>query len=288
MNSAEFGFIAAFLKERSGLIITSDKIYLLETRLTSILREYGLASLSTLTEALRQPGSQAMKDKVVDAMTTNETSFFRDSHPFDNLRKSIIPGLIERRAASRSLRIWSAACSTGQEPYSLAMILKDHFPILGGWKVEIVATDISPSVLERAREGVYSTFEVQRGMPIQMLIRHFDQVDQQWKIKRELRQAITFRPANLLEDISVLGTFDIVLCRNVLIYFDQPTKTRILNAIARRTAPDGALLLGGAESVFGLSDAFVSHPALKGVYAHASVPKTAAPARTALPLTAAS
>ncbi len=288
MTSADFAFIAAFLKERSGLIITSDKIYLLETRLTPILREYGLASLSTLTEALRQPGSHAMKDKVVDAMTTNETSFFRDSHPFDNLRKSIIPGLIERRATSRSLRIWSAACSTGQEPYSLAMLLKDHFPILGGWKVEIVATDISPSVLERAREGVYSTFEVQRGMPIQMLIRHFDQVDQQWKIKHELRQAITFRPANLLEDISALGTFDIVLCRNVLIYFDQPTKTRILNAIARRTAPDGALLLGGAESVFGRCEGVVSHPVLKGVYGHANASKAAAPARTALPLTAAS
>jgi chemotaxis protein methyltransferase CheR len=268
MTGADFTFIATFLKERSGLIITPDKLYLLETRLTPILRERGLSGLPALMDLLRQPGASAVKDKVVDAMTTNETSFFRDSHPFDALRKSIIPGLIERRAATRSLRIWSAACSTGQEPYSLAMTLKDHFPVLGGWKVEIIATDLSPSVLERAREGLYSTFEVQRGMPIQMLVRHFDQCEPAWQVKRELRQMVTFRPLNLLEDFSVLGTFDVVLCRNVLIYFDQPTKTRVLNAIARRIAPDGALLLGGAESVFGLCDAFAGVPGLKGVYGH--------------------
>jgi chemotaxis protein methyltransferase CheR len=288
MTSADFAFIAAFLKERSGLIITTDKMYLLETRLASILRDNGLSGLPALIDKLRQAGPSAVKDKVVDAMTTNETSFFRDSHPFDTMRKSLLPGLLERRAAARSLRIWSAACSTGQEPYSLAMTLKDHFPVLNGWKVEIVATDLSPSVLERAREGVYSTFEVQRGMPIQMLIKHFDQVGTNWKIKRELGQAITFRPLNLLEDFSSLGMFDIVLCRNVLIYFDQPTKTRILNAIARRIAPDGALLLGGAESVFGLCDAFAGLPGLKGVYGHAKQIKSTPPAWPQMPLTAAS
>jgi len=165
MTGADFAFIAQFLKERSGLIITQDKMYLLETRLASILRDNCLSGLSQLAEMLRQPGMAKVKDQVVDAMTTNETSFFRDNHPFDALRKSVIPGLIERRAASRSIRIWSAACSTGQEPYSLAMMLKDSFPILGNWKVEIVATDLSPSVLDRAREGIYSTFEVQRACP---------------------------------------------------------------------------------------------------------------------------
>jgi len=154
MTGADFAFIAGLLKERSGLIITADKLYLLETRLAFLLREYSLAGLPALAELLRQPGAQALRDRVVDAMTTNETSFFRDNHPFDTLRKTVLPGLIERRAASRSLRIWSAACSTGQEPYSLAMVLKDHFHILAGWRVEIVATDISPSVLERAREGL--------------------------------------------------------------------------------------------------------------------------------------
>jgi len=263
-------------------------MYLLETRLTSILRDNNLSNLTALVELLRQPGATKVKDQVVDAMTTNETSFFRDNHPFEALRKSVIPGLIERRAATRSLRIWSAACSTGQEPYSLAMMLKDNFPVLGGWKVEIVATDLSPSVLDRAREGIYSTFEVQRGLPIQMLVRHFDQQEPNWQIKRELRQTITFRALNLLEDFSVLGQFDVVLCRNVLIYFDQPTKTRILGAIARRIVPDGFLLLGGAESVFGLSDAFAGLTELKGVYGHAKQVKAAPTLRPPLPLTAAS
>ena len=287
MTGADFAFVAAFLKQRSGLIITQDKIYLLETRLAAILRDNNLDSLAALVDVLRQPGAASVKDQVVDAMTTNETSFFRDNHPFDALRKSVIPGLIERRAATRCLRIWSAACSTGQEPYSLAMMLKDSFPILGGWKVEIVATDLSPSVLDRACEGIYSTFEVQRGMPIQMLVRHFDQQEPNWRIKPELRQMVSFRPLNLLEDFSVLGQFDVVLCRNVLIYFDQPTKTRILAAIAKRIAADGVLLLGGAESVFGLSDAFSGLAGLKGVYGHAKPTKPAA-LRPSLPLTAVS
>jgi len=288
MTGTDFAFIAQFLKERSGLIITQDKMYLLETRLASILRDNNLSGLSGLVEMLRAPGATKVKDQVVDAMTTNETSFFRDNNPFDALRKSVIPGLIERRAATRSLRIWSAACSTGQEPYSLAMMLRDSFPVLGGWKVEIVATDLSPSVLERAREGVYSTFEVQRGLPIQMLVRHFDQQEPNWQIKPELRRMVSFRALNLLEDFSALGQFDVVLCRNVLIYFDQPTKTRILGAIARRILPDGALLLGGAESVFGLTDAFAGVAGLKGVYGHAKQTKPAAAWPVLSPLTAAS
>jgi chemotaxis protein methyltransferase CheR len=269
MTGNDFTFIAALLKSRSGLIINEEKTYLLETRLSAMMRELGQKDLSGLIELLRQPTSEALRDRVVDAMTTNETSFFRDNHPFETMRKTVLPGLIERRAASRSLRIWSAACSTGQEPYSLAMIIKDHFPILAGWRLEIVATDISPSVLNRARSGVYSTFEVQRGLPIQMLVRHFDQVGNDWRIKQELKRNISFRPANLLEDFSVLGMFDVVLCRNVLIYFDQDTKTRILRAIARNMATDGALLLGGAESVFGICDALAGLPGLKGVYSHA-------------------
>jgi chemotaxis protein methyltransferase CheR len=269
MTGNDFAFIAGLLKNRSGLIITEDKTYLLETRLSAMMREQDLKDLSALIDLLRQPASEALRDRVVDAMTTNETSFFRDNHPFETMRKTVLPGLIERRAASRSLRIWSAACSTGQEPYSLAMIIKDHFPILSGWRLEIVATDISPSVLTRARSGVYSTFEVQRGLPIQMLVRHFDQVGNDWRIKEELKRNISFRPANLLEDFSSLGMFDVVLCRNVLIYFDQDTKTRILRAIAKNMATDGALLLGGAESVFGICDALAGLPGLKGVYSHA-------------------
>ncbi|MBS0282532.1 MAG: protein-glutamate O-methyltransferase CheR [Proteobacteria bacterium] len=273
MSSKDFSVIASFLKDRSGLIISEDKTYLLETRLSAILREHKVAGLSGLADILRQPGPHAVKDKVVDAMTTNETSFFRDNHPFETLRQSLIPRLIERRAGSRSLRIWSAACSTGQEPYSLAMMMKDNFPILAGWRIEIIATDLSPTVLDRARTGLYSTFEVQRGLPIQMLVRHFDQEEPNWRIKPEIRRTVAFRPLNLLEDFSSLGQFDIVLCRNVLIYFDQPTKTQILNGITRRIVPDGALLLGGAESVFGLCNSLAALPGLKGVYGHAGPPK---------------
>jgi chemotaxis protein methyltransferase CheR len=266
MTNADFEFIAALLKERSGLIITTDKLYLLQTRLVTVLRDHKLAGLSELVGLLRQPGTTAVKDAVIDAMTTNETSFFRDLHPFETLRKSIIPALIERRKEARSLRIWSAACSTGQEPYSIAMILKDHFPILGGWNVEIVGTDISPTVLARAREGIYSTFEIQRGMPIHTLVRHFDQVQDQWRAKSELRRMVTFKQVNLLQDFSSLGVFDIVMCRNVLIYFDQSTKSAILAAIARRIPADGSLVMGGAESMFGISDVFAPVSGLKGVY----------------------
>ncbi len=266
MTNADFEFIASFLKARSGLIITTDKLYLLQTRLMPVLSDHKLAGLPELVTSLRHPGATTLKDAVVDAMTTNETSFFRDLRPFETLRKSIIPALIERRREARSLRIWSAACSTGQEPYSIAMILKDHFPILGGWNVEIVGTDISPTVLARAREGIYSTFEIQRGMPIQTLVRHFDQVQDQWQAKNELRRAVTFKPINLLQDFSSLGMFDLVMCRNVLIYFDQSTKRTILTAIARRIPADGSLVLGGAESMFGICDAFAPVPGLKGVY----------------------
>ena len=286
MTGNDFSFIAGLLKSRSGLIITQDKTYLLETRLSPMIRELGLKDLSALIDLLRQPAFEALRERVVDAMTTNETSFFRDNHPFETLRKTVLPGLIERRAAARTLRIWSAASSTGQEPYSLAMIIKDHFPILAGWRLEIVATDISPTVLSRARAGIYSTFEVQRGLPIQMLVRHFDQVGNDWRIKDELRRNINFRPANLLEDFSSLGMFDVVLCRNVLIYFDQETKSRILSAIARNMANDGALLLGGAESVFGICDALAGLPGLKGVYSHAK--PSAVFSTTTRPLAAAS
>jgi len=286
MTGNDFSFIAGLLKSRSGLIITQDKTYLLETRLSPMIRELGLKDLSALIDLLRQPAFEALRERVVDAMTTNETSFFRDNHPFETLRKTVLPGLIERRAAARTLRIWSAASSTGQEPYSLAMIIKDHFPILAGWRLEIVATDISPTVLSRARAGIYSTFEVQRGLPIQMLVRHFDQVGNDWRIKDELRRNINFRPANLLEDFSSLGMFDVVLCRNVLIYFDQETKTRILRGIARSMATDGSLLLGGAESVFGICDALAGLPGLKGVYSHAK--PSAAFSTTTRPLAAAS
>lgn len=272
MISGNFEFIANLLKEKSGLIITPDKLYLLDARLSPIARRRGCKDLDSLVAAMREPFADALTGEVVDAMTTNETSFFRDKNPFEALKTNVIPGLIARRQAQRSLRIWSAACSTGQEPYSLAMLLRDTFPLLSAWRVEIVATDISPTVLSRARDGLFTTFEVQRGLPIQTLIKHFDQIEQNWQVKPELRRMIDFKPANLLGDIAALGRFDVILCRNVLIYFDQPTKTGVLDKMAKMLAPDGSLLLGGAESIFGICDGLRDIAGVRGVYGPATAP----------------
>jgi chemotaxis protein methyltransferase CheR len=276
MNDADFTYIAALLKDRSGLIVTREKLYLFETRLLPIARRHNLTTLEQLFAAMRSGRQAALIGEVVDAMTTNETSFFRDRHPFDAMKKALLPGLIERRAARRHLRIWSAACSTGQEAYSLAMMLRDDFPILSSWRIEIVGTDISPSVVARAKDGSFSTFEVQRGLPIHLLVRHFEQAGEQWRIKPALRQMVDFRLFNLLGDLSPLGQFDIILCRNVLIYFDLATKARVLEAMHKRLARDGALILGGAESVFGICDKYTDVAGLRGVYAPATGAKPVA------------
>jgi chemotaxis protein methyltransferase CheR len=266
MNATDFSYLATLLRERSGLIVTPDKLYLLDSRLMPLARQYNLASLEKLITTMREGRSGKLVDEVVDAMTTNETSFFRDRHPFDALKGTILPGLIERRAAQKHLRIWSAACSTGQEAFSLAMMFRDDFPLLANWRIEIVGTDISPSVVSRAREATYSTFEVQRGLPIKLLIKHFEQIGEQWRLKPELRRLADFRVFNLLGDLAPLGQFDVILCRNVLIYFDLATKTRVLDAMHQRLVRDGALILGGAETVFGISSRFGDVSGLRGVY----------------------
>jgi chemotaxis protein methyltransferase CheR len=277
MNTDEFNYLAALLKDRSGLIVTMDKTYLFDTRLMPIARANKLASIETLIAAMRKPGSATLVDAVVDAMTTNETSFFRDRHPFDAMEKTILPGLIERRAAQKHLRIWSAACSTGQEAYSLAIMLRDKFPLLSGWRIEIVGTDISPTVVARAKAGIYSNFEVQRGLPIQLLVKHFEQTGEQWQIKQELRRNVDFRLFNLLGDLAPLGHFDIIFCRNVLIYFDLATKSRVLEAMHQRLPHDGSLILGGAESVFGICNKFTDIAGLRGVYSPAAASRNARP-----------
>jgi len=251
MNNSDFAFIAQFLKDRSGLIITQDKMYLLETRLTSILRENGLADLTALVELLRQPGGSKVKDQVVDAMTTNETSFFRDNHPFETLRKSIIPGLIERRAGTRALRIWSAACSTGQEGYSLAMLLLEHFPTLATWNIRIEGTDISNEVVDKARAGNYHRIEINRGLPARFVVRYFDHQGEDWTIKSEVRRMCNFRQANLcapqLPFNRIDDRFDIVFLRNVMLYFSQETRRTLLAGIHRLLPQDGVLFLGSSE-----------------------------------------
>jgi len=267
MNPADFDFLAAFLRQRSGLTLGPEKGYLLESRLMPVARRWGVADLAALVARLRGGVPDSMAVEVVEAMTTNESFFFRDSKPFDQFRDFVLPHLLRSRAATRSIRIWSAACSHGQEPYSLAMLLKEREAALAGWRVEILATDISREVLRRAEEGLYSQFEVQRGLPIRQLMQYFAQEGERWRVKPALRSMVNFRYFNLLDDPGVLGRFDVVFLRNVLIYFDPPTKTRVLEAVARQMAPDGLLFLGGAETVLGVTQRFRVVPEQRGVYA---------------------
>ena len=211
-------------------------------------------------------GDTKLATNVVEAMTTNETFFFRDKVPFDHLRDTILPGLIQARAARKSLRIWSAASSTGQEPYSIAMCLKEKGASLAGWRIEIVATDLSQEVLEKSKAGVYSQFEVQRGLPIQLLVKYFTQSGDIWQLNADVRSMMQFRQLNLLQDFSHLGAFDVIFCRNVLIYFDQDTKAVIFDRLAKSLEADGTLLLGAAESVVGITDAFRPVADRRGLY----------------------
>jgi len=203
---------------------------------------------------------------IVEAMTTNESFFFRDIKPFDQFKTFVLPQLLRVRAATRSLRIWSAACSSGQEPYSLAMILTEMRAQLAGWRIEIVATDLSTEILDKAQAGLYTQFEVQRGLPIQLLVKYFKQSGDRWQIDEAIRKMVQFRTFNLLDDMGPLGRFDVVFCRNVLIYFDQPTKSAVLGRVARQLAPDGYLYLGGAETVLGITDRFAPVPDNRGIY----------------------
>ena len=270
MNVTDFEIIAQLLKERSGLALNKEKAYLLESRLNPVARKWNFSGFDELAQAIRNRGEEALLVDVTEAMTTNESFFFRDQKPFDQFNDMVLPHLLEARAAKRSFRIWSAACSSGQEPYTLAMLLKEHADKLAGWRVEIVATDLSNEILDKAKEGLYSQFEVQRGLPIAHLVKYFVQVGDRWQIEDSLRKMIKFQPFNLLGDLSSLGKFDVVFCRNVLIYFDTPTKTKVLNGIADLLPADGFLYLGGAETVLGTTDRFEIMQGQRGIYSLAS------------------
>jgi chemotaxis protein methyltransferase CheR len=261
----DFEYLRKLLKESSGLDLSADKQYLVESRLVPLARKAGLTGIADLVQKVKG-GSEALTADVVEAMTTNETFFFRDKIPFDHLRQSVIPELMQARAGRRSLRIWCAASSTGQEPYSIAMVLKEFSAQLSGWRVEIVATDLSLGVLEKARAGIFSQFEVQRGLPIQLLVKHFRQVGELWQINADIRGMVQHRHLNLMQDFSHLGSFDVIFCRNVLIYFDQDTKIGMFNRLARALEPDGVLALGAAESVVGITEAFKPFADRRGLY----------------------
>ena len=270
MTEIEFDFLRSYLKTRSGLALTPEKRYLVESRLGPVCRKFNLAGLPQLVTALKGGRDLAMEKAVVEAMTTNETFFFRDRTPFDLFKDVLLPEAITRRAAQRKLRIWCAAASTGQEPYSLAMLLQEAGPKLAGWNIDLVATDISTEVLDKAKAGLYSHFEVQRGLPVQLLVKNFEQIGEQWRISQTLRGMVDFRSLNLLHPFETLGTFDIIYCRNVLIYFDAPTKGDVLGRLSASLSPDGALLLGAAETVIGLTDKLAPSAQHRGLYTQAA------------------
>lgn len=285
MTEADFSYLRLLLQQRSGLSLTADKRYLAESRLGILCRRRGIADIEMLVRQLRISRDPALESAVVDAMTTNETLFFRDQTPFNLFRDVILPERLAANAASRSLRIWCAAVSSGQEAYSLAMLIDEFRERLAGWKIEILGTDISSDILERARTGTYSQFEIQRGLPIQMLLKHFQQHGDKWQVSQRIRSMVEFKQHNLLERNDQFGRFDVIFCRNVLIYFDVPTKVKVLEQLAPRLVPDGAFLLGVAETVLGLATKLICDPHHRGLYRHAAMaaPLAASPAPSLRP-----
>ena len=265
MTPEDIAHLATTLKIRSGLILGSDKTYLIESRLSPVARREGFANVSALLSALRTKRDEKLMAAVTDAMTTNETFFFRDKIPFDQFKSDILPALAKTRI-NGDIKIWCAACSTGQEPYSLAMLMDESKMFYPRLNLDILATDISERCLEKAQAGLYTQFEVQRGLPITMMVKHFEKVDEMWRISPKLRSSIRFKKMNLLEDLRSVGRQDVIYCRNVLIYFDLETKKRVLEQMATLLADDGCLFLGAAETVLGITDAFKPMPGMRGLY----------------------
>jgi chemotaxis protein methyltransferase CheR len=282
----DYEYLRKLLKDHSGLDLSADKQYLIESRLLPLSRKCGVPGIGELVQKMKA-GSSSIIAQVVEAMTTNETFFFRDKVPFEHFRDTIIPEVLKARANRKSVRIWCAAGSTGQEPYSLAMSLKEMGAALAGWRIEIIATDLSTEVLEKSKSGVYSQFEVQRGLPIQLLVKYFKQNGEFWQISPELRAMVQHRQLNLLHDFSQLGTFDVIFCRNVLIYFDQDTKINIFGRLAKAMEGDGFLVLGAAETVVGLTDVFKPFPDKRGLYRPSGARVGSAQAATSMPKIAA-
>ncbi len=265
LSPVDFDFLSNLLKQRSGLALTADKGYLIETRLLPVAKANGLSDVKALVVQMRQNPNGPVVSQVVESMTTNESMFFRDTKPFDLLKQVILPAMKE--AGKKNIRIWSAACSTGQEPYSIAMTLKEEAAKYPGLTAEIYATDLAEKVLERGRAGVYSQFEVQRGLPIMMLMKYFEQrAGNMWEIKPELKSMVKYATGNLLTSFGMMGKFDIIFCRNVLIYFDEKTKSDVMDRMAAIMHPPGYLFLGGAESTLGLTQKFKPAEGQRGLY----------------------
>jgi chemotaxis protein methyltransferase CheR len=256
MTPQDFDIICRLLRERSAVVLEKGKEYLVETRLAPIVRQLKLNSIGDLIAQARSQAGNGLYRQIVEALVTTESSFFRDHHPFEALRTVVIPDLIQRRRGERRLDIWSAASAAGQEPYSLALLFREHFPELAGWKVSLLASDLSRQVLDRARTGRYSQIEVNRGLPAALLVKYFEQHGTDWQLKPDIRGMVDFREINLAQDWPALSRMDLVLIRNVMIYFDVDTKKTVLSKLARTLRLDGYLLLGGAETTLNLSDAY--------------------------------
>lgn len=257
LEPRSFDYISKLVRDKSAIVLDSSKGYMVESRLTPIVRECGLETIERLIESLQKPNSQGLIQKVVDAMTTNETSFFRDLHPFQALKTKLIPDLINARANERVISIWSNACSSGQEIYTIAMLIKENFPELCGWKVRLVASDLSTKILDKAKAGVFTQTEVNRGLPMPLLLKYFVKDGIQWKLRDEIRSMVEFQSINLIDPFPVnMNRMDIVFLRNVLIYFSPETKTTILNRVRTSLRSDGCLFLGGAETTMNLNVKF--------------------------------
>jgi chemotaxis protein methyltransferase CheR len=254
--SSAFEYVRQLVQRRSAIVLDSEKDYLVQSRLLPVARSAGLDSVQQLVERLQAQPEGPLHNQVVEAMTTNETSFFRDLHPFEALRTTVLPQLIAARASQRTLRIWSAACSTGQELYSIAMLLAEHFPELHNWQVELIGSDLSQAALDKAAEGRFTQHEVNRGLPASLLVKYFEKDKTHWRVKESLRRQVRWLRINLIEPWPKLPTLDVIFLRNVLIYFDVATKRMVLQRMRLRLAPDGVLLLGGAESTLGLDDSW--------------------------------
>lgn len=257
LSSFDLDLVRKLVKDRAGIVLGQDKSYLIESRLQPVAKAAGFESLDALCLKLRASAHSTLHRQVVDAMTTNETLFLRDAHPFETLTKTLLPQLITKRAATKKLTIWCAACSTGQEPYSVAMQIREHHPALLAWQLRLVATDIASDILAKAASATYSQLEVSRGLPPALMNRYFTKgAAGDWKLSEEIRKMVEFRELNLLDSFGAIGTADIVMMRNVLIYFDVETKRQILAKVRRVLAPDGFLFLGGAETTMGIDDQF--------------------------------
>jgi chemotaxis protein methyltransferase CheR len=255
LSPTDLAFVANLVRRESSIVLGPDKEYLIEARLLPVARETGAANVGDLVARFQRTPDPQVRQRVVEALTTNETSWFRDREPFKALTETVLPHLVQARPTSRRLRVWSAACSSGQEPYSLSIELQRSLP--AGWGYEILGTDISTEMLDRARQGEYSQVEVNRGLPAQLLLEHFERVGAYWRITPALRRAVTFQQLNLAGPLPALAPFDVVFLRNVLIYFDVETKRSVLRSVAKLLRPDGWLFLGGAETTIGVDDNYV-------------------------------